>query len=101
VTTITSDAFDEDVSGAKASANRSPVFITDGCQPTHVLLTIADYLRLTSGRMNLAEALAQPAADFDFQPRMGTLVEFLLASPLRGADLDVDRINDVPRDVEF
>jgi prevent-host-death family protein len=33
--------------------------------------------------------------------RKGTLVEFLLASPLRGADLDLDleRQRDTPRDV--
>ena len=36
----------------------------------HVLLTIEDYRRLTSGEMSLAEALAQPgnAADFEFKP---------------------------------
>jgi len=28
-----------------------------------------DYLRLTGGHMSLAEALAQPGAEFDFNPR--------------------------------
>ena len=31
--------------------------------------------------------------------RKGTLAEFLLASPLRGADLDLERERDTPRDV--
>ena len=31
--------------------------------------------------------------------RKGTLAEFLLASPLRGADLDLERQRDTPRDV--
>jgi prevent-host-death family protein len=30
--------------------------------------------------------------------RKGTLAEFLLASPLRGADLELDRQRDAPRD---
>ncbi len=30
--------------------------------------------------------------------RKGTLAEFLLASPLRGADLDLDRQKDAPRE---
>jgi prevent-host-death family protein len=31
--------------------------------------------------------------------RKGTLAEFLLASPLRGADIDMERQRDKPRDV--
>jgi prevent-host-death family protein len=30
--------------------------------------------------------------------RKGTLAEFLLASPLRGADLELERMHDAPRD---
>ncbi|MDA9427468.1 MULTISPECIES: type II toxin-antitoxin system Phd/YefM family antitoxin [Bradyrhizobium] len=30
--------------------------------------------------------------------RIGTLAEFLLASPLRGADLELERVHDAPRD---
>jgi hypothetical protein len=33
--------------------------------------------------------------------RKGTLAEFLLASPLRGSDLDITRDHDAPRDVEL
>ena len=31
--------------------------------------------------------------------RRGTLAEFLMDSPLRGADIDLDRIRDEPRDL--
>lgn len=33
--------------------------------------------------------------------RQGTLAEFLLASPLRGSELDVERLADAPRDRLF
>ncbi|AQZ54417.1 type II toxin-antitoxin system Phd/YefM family antitoxin [Martelella mediterranea] len=33
--------------------------------------------------------------------RKGTLAEFLLASPLRGAELDLDRQGDEPRDLSL
>jgi prevent-host-death family protein len=73
VTTLTSREFNQDTSGAKKAASQGPVFITDRGRPAHVLLTIEDYLRLTGGHMSLAEALAQPGADFDFNPpRVGS-----------------------------
>lgn len=51
---------------------RGPVFITDHGRVAHVLMAIDDYQRLTGGHMTVAEALAQPATDFDFDPpRMG------------------------------
>jgi prevent-host-death family protein len=68
VTTLTSREFNQDTSGAKKAAAQGPVFITDRGRPAHVLLTIEDYLRLTGGHMSLAEALAQPGADFEFDP---------------------------------
>ena len=33
--------------------------------------------------------------------RKGTLAEFLMTSPLRDADLDLERVRDQPRDVEL
>lgn len=68
VTTLTSREFNQDTSGAKKAASRGPVFITDRGRPAHVLLTIEDYQRLTGGHMSLAEALAQPGGDFEFDP---------------------------------
>ena len=60
VTTLTSREFNQDASGAKKAARRSPAFITDRGRPAHVLLTIEVYQRLAGGNMSLAEALAQP-----------------------------------------
>jgi prevent-host-death family protein len=68
VTTLTSRQFNQDTSGAKKAALQGPVFITDRGRPTHVLLTIEHYQRLTGGNMSLAEALAQPGNDFEFDP---------------------------------
>ena len=68
VTTLTSREFNQDTSGAKKAAAEGPVFITDRGRPAHVLLTIEDYQRLAGGHMSLAEALAQPDADFEFDP---------------------------------
>ena len=33
--------------------------------------------------------------------RKGNLAEFLLASPLRGLDLDVERLDDLPRELDL
>lgn len=68
VTTLTSREFNQDTSGAKKAARKGPVFITDRGRPAHVLMTIDDYQRLTGGHLSLAEALAQPGTDFEFDP---------------------------------
>jgi prevent-host-death family protein len=75
ITTLSSREFNQNASRAKKAANEGPVFITDRGQPAHVLLSIADYRRLTGGQMTLGEALAQPSApDFEFTaPRVGGL----------------------------
>ena len=67
-TTLTNQEFEENPGGARKAADHGPVFIADRGRRTHVLLTIEDYRRLTSSHMSLAEALAQPDADFDFDP---------------------------------
>ena len=73
VTTLTSREFNQDTSGAKKAARQGPVFITDRGRPAHVLLTIEDYQRLTGENLSLAEALAQPGADLEFDPpRVGS-----------------------------
>ena len=67
-TTLTSREFNQDTSGAKKAAQQGPVFITDRGRPAHVLLTIEEYQRLAGRPISLAEALAQPGPDFDFNP---------------------------------
>jgi len=74
------------LAGAKARfsevidrAQTGPQTITRNGKPTAVIVSAEEW-----ARKNL---------------RKGTLAEFLLASPLRGADLDLERQRDAARDV--
>jgi prevent-host-death family protein len=76
------------LAGAKARlselvdrAQAGPQLITRNGKPSAVVVSAEEWARKTM--------------------RKGTLAEFLLASPLRGADLDLTRENDSPRDVEL
>lgn len=67
--TFSSREFDRNISRARRAADKGPVFITDPDRPAHVLLSIAEYRRITSNRMSIVELLASPdAADIDFAP---------------------------------
>lgn len=67
-TTISSREFNQKVSNAKRSANKNVVFITDRGEPTHVLMSIAHYQRITEGTVNIADLLAMPCeTDFDLE----------------------------------
>jgi len=57
---ITSREFNRDVSLAKREARVEPVLITDRGQPTHVLMSIADFRRITGEGENILEILAMP-----------------------------------------
>jgi prevent-host-death family protein len=73
-TTFTSREFNQDTARAKRAAQRGPVFITTRGKPAYVLMSIEEYRHTESKGMSLAEALAQPGedADFDFDPpRLG------------------------------
>jgi prevent-host-death family protein len=74
------------VAGAKARlsevierAQSSPQTITRNGKPSVVVVSAEEWQRKTA--------------------RKGTLAEFLLASPLRGADLNLERQRDEPRDL--
>lgn len=68
-TTISSRAFNQDTSRAKAAAKDGPVIITDRGRPSHVLLTFEAYEALLAPEPSLAEALRQKdAGAFDFDP---------------------------------
>ncbi|MGJ5177755.1 type II toxin-antitoxin system Phd/YefM family antitoxin [Bradyrhizobium oligotrophicum] len=76
------------LAGAKARlselvdrAQSGPQVITRNGKPAVVVVSAEEWSRKTA--------------------RKGTLAEFLLASPLRGADVDLDRTHDKPRDVEL
>ncbi|MGZ5075625.1 MAG: type II toxin-antitoxin system Phd/YefM family antitoxin [Methylobacter sp.] len=69
ITTVSSREFNQDVSRIKRAAVNGPVFITDRGQPSHVLLTIEDYQKITHQKESIVELLAMPdAADIDFEP---------------------------------
>ena len=59
-------------------AQAGPQTITRNGKPSAVIVSAEEWARKTV--------------------RKGTLAEFLLASPLRGADLDLERQHDAPRD---
>ncbi|WP_395712343.1 type II toxin-antitoxin system Phd/YefM family antitoxin [Reyranella sp.] len=73
ITTISSREFNQDASGAKKAADKGPVIITDRGRPAHVLLSFADYQKLTGTRRSLLDVVAQNQDDdIDFDPpRMG------------------------------
>jgi prevent-host-death family protein len=59
-------------------AQAGPQIITRHGKPNAVVVSAEEWARKTA--------------------RKGTLAEFLLSSPLRGADLELDRVHDGPRD---
>ncbi len=73
ITTLSSREFNQDTGGAKKSARRGPVFITDRGRPAHVLLSIEEYRKITGKRQSIVDLLAMPDADLvEFEPpRLG------------------------------
>ena len=66
---FTSREFNQDVGRAKRAATEGPVIITDRGHPSHVLLTIDEYRRLTGTGRSLADALGmKDGADIVFEP---------------------------------
>ena len=59
-------------------AQAGPQIITRHGKPNAVIVSAEEWARKTA--------------------RKGTLAEFLLASPLRGADLELERVHDAPHD---
>lgn len=74
ITTFSSREFNQAASEAKRAANKGPVFITDRGRPAHVLMSMELYQRLTGGRQKIADLLAMPGIDADFEtPRLNDL----------------------------
>lgn len=73
ITTFSSREFNQDVSRAKKASQDGPVFITDRGRAAHVLLTIAEYKKITNKNENIANLLAMPdAGQIEFEvPRLG------------------------------
>ena len=62
-TTLSSREFNQDVGRAKRLAKRGPVFVTDRGRPSHVLLTIEAYQKLSGGKRSIIDMLAMPGAE--------------------------------------
>ncbi len=70
ITTLSSRAFNRDTSQAKKAAKKGPVFITARGRPSHVLLSIDDYQRITGNQASIVDLLAMPdSEEIDFEPR--------------------------------
>jgi prevent-host-death family protein len=67
MTIVSSREFNRDVSAVKRAAASGPVIITDHGQPSHVLLSFADYQRLTGTASSLGDAFVLDE-DIDFEP---------------------------------
>ncbi len=71
ITTMTSREFNQHTGVAKSAADKGPVVITDRGKPAYVLLSNAEFERLTGKRpfVSAAESLADPnydsQSDFD------------------------------------
>ena len=69
ITTLSSREFNQDTSKAKKATERGPVFITDRGRPSHVLLSIEHYQRITGNQVSIVELLAMTEGDeIDFKP---------------------------------
>jgi len=81
--TLSSREFNQDTARAKRAANDGPVFITDRGKRAYVLITNAEYERLTHKPQSIVEALAMPGVE----------------------DIDLDSVlpsrRDLPRAAEF
>jgi prevent-host-death family protein len=67
ITTLSSREFNQDTGRAKIAARSGPVFITDRGRPAHVLLTFADYQRLTGGQDSIVDLLGLPPEEADVE----------------------------------
>jgi prevent-host-death family protein len=67
--TMTSREANQDFSRAKREAKSGPVIITERGQPTNVLMSYAEYQRLTGRPKNLFDLLAMPGQEHvEFEP---------------------------------
>ncbi|KJE19534.1 prevent-host-death family protein [Frankia torreyi] len=64
---VSSWEFNRDVSAVKRAAANGPVIITDHGRPSHVLLSFADYQRLTGTAGSLGDVFVLDE-DIDFEP---------------------------------
>lgn len=69
ITTLSSREFNQDAGRAKKAARRGPVFITDRGRPSHVLISIEEYEKITGKGESIVDLLAMPkASEIEFEP---------------------------------
>lgn len=70
ITTLSSREFNQAASRAKKAAQKGPVFVTDRGRPSFVLLTIAEYHKLSNSNcQSIGDLLSDPkAAEIEFDP---------------------------------
>jgi prevent-host-death family protein len=69
ITTLSSREFNQETGRAKKAASKGPVFITDRGRPSHVLLSIKEYRKISNKRESILDLLAMPGiAEIDFDP---------------------------------
>lgn len=73
--TLSSRAFNQDVSLAKRLAAQEPVLITDRGRPTHVLLSFESFRQLAGQADSLADQLA-PAEPIAVEPDWRTITRW-------------------------
>lgn len=74
ITTVSSRDLNQDVTRAKKAALNGPVIITDRGRPSHVLLSIDEYKRLTNQGRNITDTLAMyDPSGIDFEPETLTI----------------------------
>ncbi len=84
--TLTSREFNQDTARAKREAAKGPVFVTDRGKPTHVLVTVAEFERLSGPKRTILDMLAMPGMediDIDFD-------DFRDRGPDRPIDFDFE-----------
>ena len=82
VTSFSSRQFNHDLGTVKKAANTGPVFITDRGRPAHVLMTYADYKKMTDTTTKIADLLAMPAEGAEIDLRIETSKDLIKAANL-------------------
>lgn len=60
ITTLSSRELNQDIGRAKRAAHDGPVIITDRGRPVHVLLSYAEYQRITGQQASIVDQLGLP-----------------------------------------
>lgn len=68
MSTFSAREFNQDISAAKRAAEDGPVIITDRGRPSHVLMSIEEFNRITGREQDLVEWLAMEGDEIEFDP---------------------------------